>query len=458
MVVNTEDNASSLLSTPSKEKPFILERKTVDYEDYSVRFSQEKQDYSVQFAHVYSARLNELKDILIKEICKKWGSIRIVKLAELEEVENERCVIIGTQFKHQQWKPSILKELGDDHDLIPTVPRNDYCSEKDVPFLEDEMLRVKLVGDKVNIKDIVTGIVCAVLGHEKADGTFEVEDWCFPGCAPKTITPEPVTKGKVLILSGLDMVHHSQSLSQSLLTEWICGMAGNSIAQAEEASIVRVIIAGNGVRSSPEIFSSTGLYSGKAKDREVYKETAEGTKRLDSFINELAQCCLVTLMPGQHDPTGVMLPQKPLHPCMLPKSSRYENFTGVANPWSGKIGTRVFLGTSGQPIEDIMRVSGLANGTPLEWLAKTLVWRHLCPTAPDTLPSYPYCGKDLFIIHECPDIYFVSNMDKFETKLWIGQDGQRVRLISVPQFSTTNTAVLVDLDSLDTQIVSFGTS
>jgi len=76
------------------------------------------------------------------------------------------------------------------------------------------------------------------------------------------------------------------------------------------------------------------------------------------------------------------------------------------------------MGSSGQPIEDIMRVTGATDISPLEWLERTLLWRHMCPTAPDTLPVLPYFVKDPFIMNYCPDIYFVGNTDKAETKLW----------------------------------------
>ena len=52
--------------------------------------------------------------------------------------------------------------------------KDDYCNEKDQPFLEDEMLRIKLVGDRVDMKEIITGVVCAVAGHKTEQGTFDV--------------------------------------------------------------------------------------------------------------------------------------------------------------------------------------------------------------------------------------------------------------------------------------------
>lgn len=96
-------------------------------------------------------------------------------MSELEENEASKCILIGTIYKHQQWKPSILRELSDDHQLAPPESRDNYCSDEDVLYLEDEMLRIKLVGNVVDINEIVNGVVCAVLGHEDKDtGVFEV--------------------------------------------------------------------------------------------------------------------------------------------------------------------------------------------------------------------------------------------------------------------------------------------
>lgn len=110
----------------------------------------------------------------MKRIFIQIGNTPIVKLADLETLEGQECIIIGTLYKHQQWKPSILRELSEDHQLGIPCYRSDYCSEKDLPFLEDEMLRIKLVGENINLKDIVTGVVCAIQGNKNNDGTFKV--------------------------------------------------------------------------------------------------------------------------------------------------------------------------------------------------------------------------------------------------------------------------------------------
>nr|XP_012138164.1 PREDICTED: DNA polymerase delta small subunit-like [Megachile rotundata] len=408
-MVHKTDKCMSVES--ENEKPQVFDRKQAQYTDLSKKFVNTKNDYSKQFAHIYASRLAELRSVLIPRVQSKWGNIPIVKLAELENLEGRECVIIGTLYKHQQWKPSILRELSEDHQLSLPSSKSDYCSEKDQPFLEDEMLRIKLVGEEVDLKQIVTGVVCAVLGKENNDGTFMVKEWCFPDCAPKESVTNCTSEGKVVLVSGLDLSTNSKSLEINLFMEWLCGMAGNSIVQKDSTSIVRLVIAGNTVKRNDTLHSETDTLA---------KEIGEAIKTTDEFLSTLATCCCITLMPGEYDPTNAMLPQRPLHPCLLPKSSKLESFKSTTNPWIGKVEERIIIGTSGQSIKDIIKATGEIGISPIEWLERTLLWRHMCPTAPDTLLACPYYEKDLFIMKECPDIYFVGNTDKFETKLWKG--------------------------------------
>lgn len=47
-----------------------------------------------------------------------------------------------------------------------------------------------------------------------------------------------------MIVSGLNLSNNCDSLGMSLFMEWLCGMAGNVTIQKDNASIVRLIIAG----------------------------------------------------------------------------------------------------------------------------------------------------------------------------------------------------------------------
>lgn len=94
---------------------------------------------------------------------------------------------------------------------------------------------------------------------------------------------------------------------------------------------------------------------------------------------------------------------------------------GATNPWIGNIGGRIIAGSCGGPIVDIMKIAGLSQLSPLEWLERTLIWRHYAPTGPDTLPIHPFFKNDPFVMKECPDIYFAGNMDKYDTKLITGK-------------------------------------
>lgn len=457
MINLSNDSAGNLLSKPGNEEPQEFKRQQVPYEDLTNNFDDKLIDFSKQFCNIYAARIAELRDTLIPRVIAKWGKVKILKLAELEDFEGEECVIIGTLYKHQKWKPSILHELSEDHQLTLPEPKSNYCSEKDQLFLEDEMLRIKLIVEDESLKNYVTGVVCAILGHKDKNGSFEIKEWCFPGCVPKNSLTQAKSRGKLVFLSGLDLANTSNTLSLNLLTEWICGMAGDITMQEDATGIVQIIIAGNSVKTVTKANTLMGHAEGKAQDAAITKEVAEATTLVDAFLSEIAECCCITLMPGQHDPTNAMLPQRPLHPCILPLTSRFQNFKGATNPWIGKIAERIIMGSSGQPIEDIIKATGDTDISPLDWLERTLSWKHMCPTAPDTLPIHPYSVKDPFIINYCPDIYFVGNTDEVDTKLWKGEENQMVRLICIPKFSSAYTAVIVDLETLDTEFVCFGT-
>ena len=83
-------------------------------------------------------------------------------------------------------------------------------------------------------------------------------------------------------------------------------------------------------------------------------------------------------------------------------------------------------------------------------------WRVEAPTAPDTLACYPFITHDPFVIQSSPDVFFAGNQPEFATKL-ITQDDKKIRVICVPDFSKTNTIVLLNLNDLSTHPINFST-
>jgi hypothetical protein len=105
-------------------------------------------------------------------------------------------------------------------------------------------------------------------------------------------------------------------------------------------------------------------------------------------------------------------------------------------------------------------VSVMGRLSPLDLLHNTLLWRHLAPTAPDTLPCYPFQESDPFVLDDgsLPHLLFTGNARAYGSRLVGDAAGAvRVRLVAVPPFWATGTAVLVNLRSptLETQPVVF---
>jgi hypothetical protein len=73
------------------------------------------------------------------------------------------------------------------------------------------------------------------------------------------------------------------------------------------------------------------------------------------------------------------------------------------------------LGAGGQALDDIYKY--LPSDDRLSMARRTLEWRHIAPTAPDTLCEY----KDPFIIERRPNVYFWGNQPEFRTALVGGE-------------------------------------
>lgn len=127
----------------------IEERSTLDYCNLSDRFSKSQSDYNKQYCSIYNVRLENMRKLLEERIKKKWGDeFPIVKLHKLAEVDYSKCIVIGTIFKDQKLKPSILKELAEVNQLVPQPVISHFTDETDLLFMEDELQRYQILGEK----------------------------------------------------------------------------------------------------------------------------------------------------------------------------------------------------------------------------------------------------------------------------------------------------------------------
>ncbi|KAK6645537.1 hypothetical protein RUM43_001814 [Polyplax serrata] len=426
-----------------------LTRSVVQYENLSQRFVCLKRDFKRQFAHIYACRLKSMKESVIQSSVAKWGkNIPIRKLTDLTEENDEKCIVIGTLFKHQELKPSILKEISEEQQVTPQPVISNFMSENDELVLEDEMQRIKLEGN-INVKKMITGIVVALLGFETSDGKFVVEDVCFAGANAYPEKPLPLAENSyMLLVSGLNVKASHNILALELLTDWIKGEFGSIADQRNSAKVCRVVIAGNSVGCSD---SSTGTYVVNT-DLEEEIGTLNAIQQLDEALADMAGTVEVDIMPGECDPSNHIIPQQPFYDCVFPKASAYASFQPVTNPYECSVAGIRLLGTSGQPVDNIKAFSDFDDS--LDILENTLMWGHLAPSAPDTLGCYPYYNEDPFIITHQPHIYFVGNQKEYKTKTVIS-NGLKTQLISVPTFYNTQTCVLISLNNLESTPLTF---
>ncbi|XP_070497233.1 DNA polymerase delta subunit 2 [Chironomus tepperi] len=432
-----------------------MARISCTYENQSSKFYRNDQDFQRQFFHIYESRLNQLGDLLKQKISAKYGTKYPVKMiSDLSEDNPAKCILIGNIYKHMELKPSILKEIAEENQLTPLPPPQDYNQPSDELILEDSIQRIKLCG-KVNIAELVTGIVVAALGYTEGAGKFQVEELILYESGPELPLKVLDTSPLLVFISGIDLANtESPSLPLDLFQQWVYGNLemGSSPTQYCPSNVVRIVIAGNSTRANaPKKQKNVNSTNLRAIDT---KGMVESVRTFDEFLFHLSQSVSVDVMPGEFDPSNIMLPQQPFHHCLFPRSSVNRALTGVPNPYQFAVEDRIILGTSGQNIKDIMKYS--TTDDPLECMKNTLKWSHLAPTCPDTLPCYPYYDQDPFIITDCPHVYFSAyDSNVLLTEIYENSNGQKTRLVCIPSFQKSQTIAIVNLNTLECDGMSF---
>ncbi|KAJ2880489.1 DNA polymerase delta small subunit Cdc1 [Coemansia aciculifera] len=420
-----------------------------DPSKYSKVFSTGRRSYVRQFNELYYARLNELKPHVLTHAARRWGGKNIAHTLKVLNVEaDETTYIVGTVFIDSSKKPSTLDQVEKEHWISDPEISDGYRNGSESVFLEDESGRIRLVGDVVDRSLLVSGIVAAMLGKETPDGSFEVADMCFAGMPPQTARPGVAEDKYVAFVSGLSAtVECPVTLEMQLLAEYLCGTLGAASQPPLAAQIAQVVVAGNVLSLPPPPLGHTE--DARANDRSA---VAALVSAVDSYLADIAAAVPLALMPGAQDPADASLPQQPIHPSMFAQCKQYSGFRSLSNPAFLEVDGHVLLGSSGQNIDDIARyVRGPSTGpadSPCELAAKSLQWRHIAPSAPDTLWCYPFSDRDPFILAQSPHVYFVGGQDLPGSGEALGSDGQHTAVVTVPNFARSHCIVLLNLRNM----------
>ncbi|TBU32286.1 DNA polymerase alpha/epsilon subunit B-domain-containing protein [Dichomitus squalens] len=470
--------------------------------------------YRHQYSNIYFVRLRALRQHVEQQAQRKWSGVagNPVFVPRVLDVEKGKlCFVIGTVYMEMPLKPNVLEDIARDRSIPAPPPREKYYSDSDSVTLEDESGRICLVGSRVTSTCLVTGVILGALGIETHTGDFEVVDLCYPGMAPQPTaglewpswkvsdeimdvdgTAPQVSDECIALVSGLEIGSLDAADGQlQLLAEYLTGEAGGLGEQSQSSCISRLIIAGN---SFAPIDTSKG--ESERRSRKYGQEvpfSPHPTQALSAYLTDICRSLSVHLLPGPLDPAATILPQQPIPRAMFGGASHYANFSSESNPTyinvspsreppstsrtsqpgasSSKANghaekvdaVRSILVHSGQPLDDMFKYVPTPPITRMALAEATLRWRHIAPTAPDTLWCHPYFAKDPFVIPETPDIYVVGNQPAFATKL-VSDDGsadgeegspKRCRIVLVPNFRQSGVLVLVNMRTLDVRRVQF---
>ena len=427
-----------------------------------------------QFASLYYARLCELRPVVEKAACDRWGKEVLTRRVKTLDAEpGAPVLVVGTVYVEMKNKPDIMDEVT--RDALETMLNEDdgkpvekYCGEGDSFVIEDESGRLAIkIPDELAGEMLITGAVVGAAGTVSEGGELHVEGLVVPGLPPQPPIAQPpgVKAGDepryIALVSGLRVGSDAHDMVPlDMLQQHLTAQIGCDVDHRMQANIVRLIIAGNATGAGNGADAAgTGSNLLPAADKKLaqpdQKALSEHVRTLDQTLTAISASIPVDLMPGADDPCNYLLPQQPFHPCMLPQASQLATLNLCTNPYCCDIdGVRV-LGTAGQPLDDMQRC--LPGDDRLKTLQRSLEFQHLAPTAPDTLGCYPFANKeeDPFVVRQCPHIFFAGNQPRYESKLVEGADGQRVCSIMVPDFAKEHTCVLVNLDTLECKPMTF---
>ncbi|KAK6456951.1 DNA polymerase delta small subunit [Scheffersomyces xylosifermentans] len=459
----------------------VSTRATVEYQsDYPKRseftIASNERKYDHQFFSMYQYRFKELKERIFDNALQKWGDGtrkidgQTIRRQDkiLDITSGQLCWVIGTVFCDLKNKLNILQDVDKGVDDVLPIPPDSYVGDDEeaiTVMLEDESGRAILHNEGFLDKNIlVTGCIVAVLGMEIQAGIFEIMDVVYPEAAPQKPLKSNLegSNKKIAIVSGLSIDEGVEGdLRLEILKQYLIGGLGSSEDSNDTSSITRLIIAGDSIKPIQEVgdrenrdFITTNNYGSK----NISQYNPESLIKFDEFLSEILISLPVSVMPGNNDLSEICLPQQPMHRSLFRKNAQYLNgeyLESLTNPYWFNIDNLRILGTSGQNVDDVLKyLPKTLSKLILTIMESHIKWQNFIPTAPDTLYCYPFNDKDPFtFVDETPHVYFAGNQMKYGSEAIPLKNGGTVRIISVPKFSETGEFVILDLESLETEVV-----
>ena len=463
--------------------------------------------------------LNDGADVVERIIEVKEGELSILVGTIVKEMDPKRRPPVKSTYTDASAQtflfPSDEKKSVKQEPLRSFM----FDKEKgDVLHLEDESGRVQLspdadVGDEtknVNSLDpnkVATGVVAAVVGKvDSGTGVMHVHSIHFAGPPPvETVPTKEGLRGAsineeekndpiLLLVSGLGCGSDSPtdaetgaslSLRREMLLDYL-----TDPQLGDGSSICRVVVAGGGItapvnitedkENTKKVSSSNNATKTKSGKYDSTANVTFSLRELDIYITEILSSGIpVDYIPGWNDPTNANWPQRPLHSCLLPNSvGFFDLFRRSTNPYESDCSGIKVLGSDGLNVADLRRFlpkkcdgddevndedAEVTVSSSIDALHQTLNFGHMAPTGPDSLPTFPSSETDPFVMTSRPSVYFVGNCDEFEARL-VGGKGETIdtaaddgatRLVCVPSFVSTGEVVLVNLRTLECDVVSF---
>ncbi|GLE04344.1 hypothetical protein PINS_up013259 [Pythium insidiosum] len=420
------------------------------------RFVLKQKSYNQQYSHIYVSRLLQLRDVVLRRVEELLASRPadqrdvpvLSKIIDLRP--GTECIIIGTVLKMLAAKPDLFDALTSDEKIVSlTSMQVKMATRDDQLVLEDESGRVELTGDAISVGEMATGVVLGVRGRMvDGKGGFRVEEVFVPAFAPQAPLPPRERSAYVALVSGLRLGRDNETapLRYHLLMDYLAGRVGDDDEKAFVSQIVRTIVVGESVDGAGVAQLSKQKKTSKDAAATIEQMNVEVApmRNLDELLSTLASAMSVDVLPGDSDPSNHALPQQSFHSCLFPRSARFASFRAVTNPYEAQIGDVAFLGHAGQPLASLLQctlsarsedaldaddvsMEGGGGATTehdarevedaLDCMERCLEWRHVAPTAPDLISSFPIANEDPFVMETCPHVFFSGNTKAFGSRL-----------------------------------------